>query len=275
MLFKKLVFFHISFLFFQFEFRERADDLHRFERDGDDAQQQVVDVFRVVVLAAPVVRIVLNPARRVRLHRIALHHPLDCRLAVHHVVVGLQRNVLNRDARIVMDYALVGRLAVQLAEAHLIIYEVADLVAAVRQRRVYGAASGVGLHTLVSEVEFGQAAAGTAEGPEVVGRLDQRQSGQRLLEVGGEGRAVVRGVEDAVDIIEDVLLGYAASVLLAGRGEDPVGHAVAADVAVCIALRGREEVGNIRRAVIIPIERETLTSTIICIIVYDIFCYIY
>ena len=34
---------------------------HRFERDGDDAQQQVVDVFRVVVLAAPVVRVILNP----------------------------------------------------------------------------------------------------------------------------------------------------------------------------------------------------------------------
>lgn len=210
------------------------------------------------MLPAPVVGVVGDETRRVLLHRIALHHPLDRRLAVHHVVVGLQRNVLNRDARIVMDYALVGRLAVQLAEAHLIIYEVADLVAAVRQRRVYGAASGVGLHTLVSEVEFGQAAAGTAEGPEVVGRLDQRQSGQRLLEVGGEGRAVVRGVEDAVDIIEDVLLGYAATVLLAGRGEDPVGHAVAADVAVHLALRGREEVGNIRRAVIIPIERETL-----------------
>ena len=111
---------------------------------------------------------------------------------------------------------------------------------------------------LVSEVEFGQATAGTAEGPEVVGRLDQRQSGQRLLEVGGEGRAVVRGVEDAIDIIEDVLLGYAASVLLAGRGEDSVGHAVAADVTVCIALLSREEVGDIRRAVIIPIEREAL-----------------
>ena len=79
-------------------------------------------------------------------------------------------------------------------------------------------------------------------------------------------------MEDAVDIIEDVLLGYAASVLLAGRGEDPVGHAVAADVAVCIALLGREEVGNIRRAVIIPIERETLSvanSLIFWYIIYN------
>ena len=208
------------------------------------------------MLPAPVVGVVGDETRRVLLHRIALHHPLDRRLAVHHVVVGLQRNVLNRDARIVMDYALVGRLAVQLAEAHLI-HAVVDGVI-IRSGRVHRVASGVGLHVLVSEVEFGQAAAGTAEGPEVVGRLDQRQSGQRLLEVGGEGRAVVRGVEDAVDIIEDVLLGYAATVLLAGRGEDPVGHAVAADVAVHLALRGREEVGNIRRAVIIPIERETL-----------------
>ena len=103
-------------------------------------------------------------------------------------------------------------------------------------------------------MELGQVASGMAEGPKIVGRLDQRQSGQRLLEIGGEGRAVVRGMEDAVNIIEDVLLGYSAAVLFAGRREDPVGHAVA----VCIALLGREEVGNIRRAVIIPIERETL-----------------
>lgn len=208
------------------------------------------------MLSAPVVGVVGDETRRVGLHRIALHHPLDRRLAVHHIVVGLQRNAFDRDARIVMYYALVGRLAVELAEAHLL-YTVVDGVI-FRSGRVYRVASGVGLHMLVSEVEFGQATAGTAEGPEVVGRLDQRQSGQRLLEVGGEGRAVVRGVEDAIDIIEDVLLGYAASVLLAGRGEDPVGHAVAADVTVCIALLSREEVGDIRRAVIIPIKRKTL-----------------
>lgn len=49
-----------SYLFIQFKFREGTDDLHRVERDGDDAQQQVVNVFRGVVLAAPVVRAFLN-----------------------------------------------------------------------------------------------------------------------------------------------------------------------------------------------------------------------
>ena len=36
------------------------DDLHRVERDGDDVQVQGVDVFRGVVLAAPVFRAFLN-----------------------------------------------------------------------------------------------------------------------------------------------------------------------------------------------------------------------
>lgn len=209
------------------------------------------------MLPAPVVRVVRNLARRVRLHRIAFHHPLDRRLAVHHVVVGLQRNTFDRDPRIVMDHALVHRLAVRFAEAHFFNPIIDRIVSAHRGSEAY-TASCVRLYTLISEVELGQVASGMAEGPKIVGRLDQRQSGQRLLEIGGEGRAVVRGMEDAVNIIEDVLLGYSAAVLFAGRREDPVGHAVAADVAVCIALLGREEVGNIRRAVIIPIERETL-----------------
>ena len=69
-------------------------------------------------------------------------------------------------------------------------------------------------HRLVAQVQLGQLAAGLDERPRV---LDQRDARQHLLQVGRVGLAVLRGVQQPVDVEEDVVLGDRAPYAAANR----------------------------------------------------------
>lgn len=161
---------------------------------------------------------------------VALHDPLDGGLAVDDVVVGAGGDAFEADAAVVED----GAFLALLGEAHLL-----DVVVGVEL--VLGAAAefrvpvddldgGAGWNRFVADVELGEGVAGLAEFPEVGGLLYEWEAGEHLLEVGGVGFAVLRAVEEAIDVVKDVLLGDLFAVSLVGLVEDPIADAVLADV---------------------------------------------
>ena len=73
--------------------RERVHDLHRLQAHAGDSFDEIHDVTRVVVFAAPVVGVVFDAAGFVDGDLVALHDPFEGGLAVDDVVVGFQRGM--------------------------------------------------------------------------------------------------------------------------------------------------------------------------------------
>ena len=79
-------------------------------------------------------------------------------------------------------------------------------------------------------MQVSQCPTSLAERPEVAHVLDQRNTRQRLLQIDGECLPVFRAVQEAIDVVEDVLFGDGLAVLPPGSLQNKVGDAVAAGV---------------------------------------------
>ena len=93
----------------------------------DDGEQEIEDVARSPLFARPEVGVVFDAAVFVNGHRIAFHHPFYGTLAIHHVVVGLGRDVVNGDVPVVDD----GVALVLFGESHFLHRVVGIFAAAV------------------------------------------------------------------------------------------------------------------------------------------------
>lgn len=147
------------------------------------------------MLSCPVVGVVYDSAGAVCPHLIAVHDPLYGRSAVHHVVISVQGDVRKSDALVVLNC----RLVTLVQEAHLLHPEVARLSTLHKHARTRQL-------LLVVEMQMCQSTSCLAEGLEGFGLVHQRQPWQGFLEVVGKGLAVLGRVQQAVDVVEDVLL---------------------------------------------------------------------
>jgi hypothetical protein len=80
-----------------------------------------------------------------------------------------------------------------------------------------------------------------AERPEVADIVNQRQAGQHLFEVGGKGLAVLRAVQEAVNVVENVFFGkppfapkVGNAVLLLSSLQNEIADGVATDIFVFV-----------------------------------------
>ena len=92
--------------------------------------------------------------------------------------------------------------------------------------------AGTARHLFVADMQFRQSASRLAECPEILRCIHQRQTRQALFQIIGKGGAVVRAVQEAVNIIENIFFGndqgranrgldIAADLGLAPPGEAP------------------------------------------------------
>jgi hypothetical protein len=120
--------------------------------------------------------------------------------------------------------------------------------------------SGQGVSCLVAEMDPGELTTRRREGIEVVRHGD---AGDHLLQVGGEPCPVLRGVEQAVDVVEvdvveDVLFGEVGAVAGLVPVESGVGDGVAALIAVVDLGVGEQRA--VRFALVVLVEREALAA---------------
>ena len=95
-----------------FEFGQCLHNLHRFETDGDDLQEQVEGIPLVAHLDRVVVEVVHDSGSFVDADAGALHHPVERGLLVDDILLRLKRNVLHGDPVVVDQRGLVfGRIA--------------------------------------------------------------------------------------------------------------------------------------------------------------------
>ena len=131
---------------------------------------------------------------------LAFDDPVEGGFAVDDVFVGLEGDVGDGDVGVVDQGGLVAFPGVfHLLDAVEGLGGEGALVAGDRGR--------VRVHGLVVDVQVGQGAAGAGEGPEVGGGLDAGDARQFLGEIVRVAGAVVRGVEQPVDVVEDALFG--------------------------------------------------------------------
>ena len=110
------------------------------------------------------------------------------------------------------------------------------------------------------DMQVSQCPTSLAERPEVAHVLDQRDTRQRLLQIDGECLPVLRAVQEAVDVIKNVLFGDGLAVLPSGSLQDEVGDAVAAGVFGVGA--GVEEGGVLFGLFFVIVEGEALGVTV-------------
>ena len=176
--------------------RQAVHDLLSFQAHSYHALKQLQWVLGVAHgFVGPVVGVVDDAAGFVGAHGLALHHPVQRGLAVDHIVPCRLRDALEGDAVVVDDGALVALLG----ELHLL-----HAVICVGERALGLDGQRVGLDGFVVQVKLGQGTASLAERPEVDGVLHCRDTRQLLAQIVGKALAVVRGMEDTVDVVEQV-----------------------------------------------------------------------
>ena len=167
------------------------------------------------MFAAPVVGVVLDAAGFVDGDLVALNDPFDGRLAVDDVIVGFQRDAIEGEVGVVVDAGLVrleagvflgGR---GLSEGHFGDVELLPWVEA-EFRGDFG--ERIWFDGFVVEMPLGEGAASLGEFPVVRRLLSQRNAREHLLEIRGEAAAVFRGMQDAIDVVEDVILAHVLAV---------------------------------------------------------------
>ncbi len=194
---------------------EGGEEAGSFEAEADDALEEVEDVAGIAGFFAPGVGVVGDAAGFVGGDGVALHDPFDGGFAVDDVIVGFQGDVAEGDGVVVDD----GAFLAFFRESHF-----ADAV--VFANAVFG--DGVGFDGFVVEVPLCQFPPGGAEFLEMTGKGDARQF---FFQVVGKAGAVFRGMQQAVDVVEDVF--FADTTVVVGRPElfqGKIGDAIVADV---------------------------------------------
>ena len=209
--------------------RKRVHQLHCLEADGDHAEEEVEGVAGVVHgFEGPGVGVVDDAGVLVGFDALTFDDPVEGGFAVDYVFVGLEGNVGDGDVGVVDEGGLVAFLGVfHLFNAVEDLGGEGVLVAGDRGR--------VLVHGLVVDVQVGQGAAGAGKGPEVGGGLDAGDARQLLGEIVRVAGAIVRGVEQPVDVVEDILFGQ----VLARVGGLEVGETGVGERGAPLALGGR------------------------------------
>lgn len=177
--------------------RQCVDYAVGFEAYGDHAQEEVEGVAWVVHgFDGPGVGVVDYAGVFVGFEALAFHHPVEGGFAVDHVVVGGERNVAHGDVVIIQQGAfVVYGFAVEFLLA------IAHFFNPIESCRIGGGASGnhnascIGWDAFVAYVEFGEFAAGLAEGPEVGCLFHTGNTGQFFAQVVGVAFTVIRTVQ--------------------------------------------------------------------------------
>src|SRR5664280_3482452 len=226
--------------------RKAMNDRRRLHAHSDQALDKVDDVPWLASSGCPVAGVVDDAAGLVGLDLIALHDPLDGRLAVDLVLVCLWRDTAEGQRAVVDDRGLVHDRS-GFAEPHLgdMQVHVATHPAAVLVQRP-------GLDGFVVEMPGGQVTSGLAETPEV---LDHRNTRDHLLQVSGEAFLVLRRVQHSVDIVEDVDLLDVVAVPAAVVSKCGVRDRIHAGVSVLVAFVKQD--GILANPVVV-VQREAL-----------------
>lgn len=227
-----------------FQPRKPVHDFHRLHTDSYHAQEQVKDVAGLALFCGPVVGVVGDAAGLVRFDLVALHDPFHGGSAVHYIVAGFLRDMRDRYPRVILD----GRLVLLVREAHLLHAELALFRAADNHVWVRGL-------RLIIQMQFRQRAPRLAERPEVRRLLHQRQARQHLLQVRRERPAVVRRMQQAIDIIENVFLADLRPVACPAAFQNEIRYAVLAGVLAFFAVKKRRLVDGF---LFVIVQREAL-----------------
>lgn len=172
----------------------------------------------------------------------ALHDPVDGGFAVDDVFVGPQGDVAYGDAVVVMDGgAILDGLAVFLPFA---VFHLFDPV-------VFGSGGaafqggGVGLDGLIVELEISECPPGLAEFPKPGGGAYGGDAGELLGEVGSKTGAVVGRMQEAVAVIEQILLGkHPVGIVIPEMGQPGIGDGIKAAVTfLVVEVKGKALAG--------------------------------
>ena len=203
-------------LFENFQFRQLLHHFHRLQPYGDDAEEEFQWILGVLHgFGGPEVGVVGDAAVFVGGDGLALHDPFEGGLAVDDVVVGGERDVFEGDEVVVNDGGFVVHILAAgevfcLGEFHL-----GDPVASVCDRRrlrgywgehLFHCHAGMTGHGLVVQMPMGEIAAGLGEGAEIRKRLHGGDAREFLAEVVGVAAAVVRGMQQPVNGVEQVFM---------------------------------------------------------------------
>lgn len=134
--------------------RQPLYDADRLHAQADDGQEQIQDVAGIADLCSPVVGVIADARLLVGAEGIALHDPLDGRLAIDDIVVGAGRDVVDGDVAVVENAGLVGLGG----EAHFLYAKMAALSA--RYDQPQGLRRGLLLKIVIVQVQGSQGAAG-------------------------------------------------------------------------------------------------------------------
>lgn len=132
------------------------------------------------------------------------------------------------DPRVVVNDGLI----LLIREAHLLHAELALFRSADYHVRVRGL-------RLIIQMQFRQRAPRLAERPEVRRLLHQRQARQHLLQVRRKGRAVVRRMQQPIDIIKNIFLADLRAVAFPAALQNEIRDAVPARVLFLFAVKKR------------------------------------
>ncbi len=192
----------------------------------------------------------MDAAVGVGFHGLAFHDPFEGGFAVDDVVIRFQRDVADGDVVVVDDGGfvvdgLVGFGVAGFGELHLL--HAVGAVLEIMQRGggdLVHLCSGITGHGFVVEVPVGEVATGFGEGGEIGEALHGGDTREFLAEVVGVAAAVVGGVQQAVDVVEEGFFGDRVALALRGIGrlemrQARVADAVAPGVAVGFLRPGR------------------------------------
>ena len=186
------------------ELRQRFDDMHRLQRYRDHPQNEVEDVILIPHLLRKRVVIIGDTGVLIDTDTAALDYPIKGRLAIDHILLGLQWDARNGDAVVVVDRGLVlSRSA--LFPCNLAVSELDDALGDIR-RQAHNLAALVWRHLLIAHVQLSKLASRLHKGLEVIPRGYARNAWQLLLQVVSVGGAVVGAVQQAVNKAVDLSL---------------------------------------------------------------------
>ena len=109
---------------------------------------------------------------------------------------------------------------------------------------------------LIVEVQVCQSSSCLAECPEIRRFLHQGDTRQHLFQVRSKGFPVVRGVQQAIDVVEDVFLGHFGAIAFPAAFQNEAGDAILACVFLITSVKKRCLIGI---ALFIIVEREALS----------------
>ena len=195
------------------EGRQGRNEVLRLHRERHQALDERGDVARV--LRRPQVRVVDDAAVLVLAHLIAVDGPLDGAAPIHLIAEGLRGDAA-QGQRAVHDEG--GAVFAALpAEAHLHHPRVGE-VALLFQR--------IGVERLVVQVQRGQPSPDVGGFLEVLVAFHQRKTRQGLLQVRRERLPIPRLMEEAVDVVENLLLRHRPAIPPPRLPQHPVAHPI-------------------------------------------------